>query len=136
MFGSPETTPGGMAMRFYASVRLDIRRRQPIKDGDRVIGNKVRVRVVKNKVAPPYREAEFEIIYAEGISYEGDLIELGLNCGVLERRGAYIAYNGETIGQGREKTKDALRGDPDLAKEIAGAIRASAFGLPSSSDEE
>jgi recombination protein RecA len=136
MFGSPETTPGGMAMRFYASVRLDIRRRQPIKDGDRVIGNKVRVRVVKNKVAPPYREAEFEIIYAEGISYEGDLIELGLNCGVLERRGAYIAYNGETIGQGREKTKDALREDPDLAKEIAGAIRANAFEPSSSDDEE
>ena len=124
MFGSPETTPGGLALKFYASVRLDIRRVQAIKLGSEVIGNRVRVKVVKNKVAPPFRTAEFDIIYNEGISWEGDLLDLGVELGLIDKRGSYYAYGDLRLGQGRENVKQFLREHPDLAHEIEMQIRA------------
>ena len=124
MFGSPETTPGGLALKFYASVRLDIRRIQAIKLGSEVIGNRVRVKVVKNKVAPPFRTAEFDIIYNEGISREGDLLDLGVELGIIDKRGSYYAYGDLRLGQGRENAKQFLREHPDLAHEIEMQIRA------------
>ncbi len=124
MFGSPETTPGGLALKFYASVRLDIRRIQAIKLGNEVIGNRVRVKVVKNKVAPPFRTAEFDIIYNEGISREGDLLDLGVELGIIDKRGSYYAYGDLRLGQGRENAKQFLREHPDLAHEIEMQIRA------------
>ncbi len=124
MFGSPETTPGGLALKFYASVRLDIRRIQAIKLGSEVIGNRVRVKVVKNKVAPPFRVAEFDIIYNQGISREGDLLDLGVELGIIDKRGSYYSYGDLRLGQGRENAKRFLREHPDLAHEIEMQIRA------------
>ena len=126
MFGSPETTTGGNALKFYASVRLDIRRTGAIKKGDEVIGSETRVKVIKNKVAPPFRQAEFEIVYGEGISRLGEIIELGSNLKFVEKAGAWYAYNGEKIGQGKENAKEYLREHPEIAKEIEAKIRANA----------
>ena len=118
MFGNPETTPGGRALRFYASVRLDIRRIETLKDGTDAVGNRTRVKVVKNKMAPPFREVEFDILYGEGISHEGDLIDLGAECGAVEKSGAWFGFEGERIGQGRENAKQYLRDHPDVARKI------------------
>ena len=126
MFGSPETTTGGNALKFYASVRLDIRRTGAIKKGDEVIGSETRVKVIKNKVAPPFRQAEFEIVYGEGISRLGEIIELGSNLKFIEKAGAWYAYNGEKIGQGKENAKEYLREHPEVAKEVEAKIRANA----------
>jgi recombination protein RecA len=129
MFGSPETTTGGNALKFYASVRLDIRRTGAIKKGDEVIGSETRVKVIKNKVAPPFRQAEFEIIYGEGISRLGEIIELGSNLKFIEKAGAWYAYNGEKIGQGKENAKEYLKENPKIAAEIEAKIRANAKQL-------
>jgi recombination protein RecA len=123
MFGNPETTTGGNALKFYASVRLDIRRIGAIKNGEEVIGNQTRVKVVKNKVSPPFREAEFEIIYGAGISREGEIIDLGSNNGIIEKSGAWYSYKGERIGQGKENTRQFLRDHPDTARDIEAQIR-------------
>jgi len=123
MFGNPETTSGGNALKFYASVRLDIRRIGAIKQGDEVIGSRTKVRVVKNKVAPPFKEAEFDILYGTGISREGELVDLGSELGIVEKSGAWYALDGERIGQGRENTKDFLREHPDLAQTIETRLR-------------
>jgi recombination protein RecA len=130
MFGSPETTPGGRALKFYASVRLDIRRIASIKDGDVVVGGRVRVKVVKNKVAPPFREALFDILYGEGISREGEIVELGVTHGIVDKSGAWYAYNGEKIGQGKDNAREFLREHRDTATEIEAKIRA-AVNVPS-----
>ena len=124
MFGNPETTTGGNALKFYASVRLDIRRIGSIKRGDEVVGNETRVKVVKNKVAPPFREALFDILYGEGISREGEIIELGVKHGLVEKSGAWYAYNGEKIGQGKDNSREFLREHPELAMEIENKVRA------------
>ena len=123
MFGNPETTTGGNALKFYASVRLDIRRIGAIKKGDEVLGNETRVKVVKNKVAPPFKKAEFDILYGEGISREGEIIELGVLHNLVEKSGAWYAYNGEKIGQGRDNTREYLKQHPDITKEIELKIR-------------
>ncbi len=125
MFGSPETTTGGNALKFYASVRLDIRRIGAIKDRDEVVGNTTRVKVVKNKVAPPFKQVEFDIMYGEGISKMGELIDLGVKAGVVEKSGAWFSYGDERIGQGRENAKNFLRENPAMASEIEDKIRAS-----------
>ncbi|WP_422385761.1 recombinase RecA [Paracoccus suum] len=125
MFGSPETTTGGNALKFYASVRLDIRRIGSVKDRDEVVGNQTRVKVVKNKVAPPFRQVEFDIMYGEGISKVGELIDLGVKAGVVEKSGAWYSYGDERIGQGRENAKQYLRDNPDMAYAIEDKIRAS-----------
>lgn len=117
-FGSPETTTGGKALKFYSSLRLDIRRIGAIKDGDKVVGNRTRVKVVKNKCAPPFRETEFDIMYGEGISREGDLIDLAVNHNVIEKAGAWFSYAGERLGQGRENVKTLLKNTPDLTARI------------------
>ena len=124
MFGSPETTTGGNALKFYASVRLDIRRIGGIKKGDEVIGNETRVKVVKNKVAPPFREAVFDILYGEGISREGEIIELGVVHKLVDKSGSWYAYNGEKIGQGKDNAREFLRNNPKIAEEIEGKVRA------------
>jgi recombination protein RecA len=124
MFGSPETTTGGNALKFYASVRLDIRRIGAIKRGDEVIGSETRVKVVKNKTAPPFRQAEFEILYGEGTSREGELIELGQTCNLVEKSGSWYSYNGERIGQGKENVRQFLRDNPKIAAEIEAQVRA------------
>jgi len=124
MFGSPETTTGGNALKFYASVRLDIRRIGAIKNADEVVGNMTRVKVVKNKVAPPFREAEFEIMYGAGISHEGEVVDLGAAQGIIDKAGAWYSYNGERIGQGKENAREYLRTHPEIAKEIEAQIRA------------
>jgi recombination protein RecA len=118
MFGSPETTPGGRALKFYASVRIDVRRTGSIKDGDQAVGNRTRARVVKNKVAPPFREAEFDIMFNRGISYEGDLLDLAVDSDVVNKSGAWFNYGETRLGQGREKVKDFLKENPDLCEEI------------------
>jgi recombination protein RecA len=133
MFGSPETTSGGMALKFYASVRLDVRRIEAIKSGGDVIGNRTRVRVKKNKVAPPFRECEFDIMYAEGISKEGDVLDLGVELDLIEKRGSFYSYKGERLAQGRENAKQALIESPALCFEIENAIRR-ASGLPEIAD--
>ena len=130
MFGNPETTTGGNALKFYASVRLDIRRIGSIKRGDEVVGNETRVKVVKNKVSPPFREALFDILYGEGISREGEIIELGVNQRIIEKSGAWYAYAGDKIGQGKDNAREFLREHPDMAKEIEAKIR-EAVGVPS-----
>ncbi len=130
MFGSPETTTGGNALKFYASVRLDIRRIGGIKKGDEVIGNETKVKVVKNKVAPPFREAIFDILYGEGISREGEIIELGVVHKLVEKSGSWYAYNGEKIGQGKDNAREFLRANPLIAEEIEAKIR-SAVNVPS-----
>src|SRR5512140_2593777 len=124
MFGSPETTTGGNALKFYASVRLDIRRIGAIKSGEEVVGNQTRVKVVKNKVAPPFREAEFEIMYGVGISREGEIIELGVAQNLIEKSGSWYSYKGERIGQGKENVRAYLQQHPDMAREIETALRA------------
>jgi recombination protein RecA len=123
MFGNPETTTGGRALKFYASVRLDIRRIASIKDGDVVIGGRTRVKVVKNKVAPPFREAEFDVMYGEGISRTGDLIDLAVDKRIVEKSGAWFAYGGERLGQGRENAKQFLKDNPDVCKAIEDRVR-------------
>ena len=122
MFGNPETTTGGNALKFYASVRIDIRKSQSIKDGDNVIGNEVKVKVVKNKVAPPFRRAEFEIMYGEGICRVGEVVDLGVDFGILEKSGSWYSYNGSKLGQGKEATKNVLRDNPELQDEITAKI--------------
>jgi recombination protein RecA len=129
MFGSPETTTGGRALKFYASVRLDIRRIGAIKDGDRVVGNRTRVKVVKNKVAPPFRECEFDIMYGEGISREGDAIDLGVINKVVEKSGAWFSYKGERLGQGRENSKQTLKDNPEMLQRLENDVRV-ALGIP------
>ncbi len=124
MFGNPETTPGGRALKFYASVRLDIRKVENIKVDGEVLGNRAKVKVVKNKVAPPFREAEFDIIYGKGISKEGNILDIGVNLDIIEKSGAWFSYKGEKIGQGREKVKEFLAKNPEIAKEIEEKIRA------------
>jgi len=124
MFGSPETTTGGNALKFYSSVRLDIRRIGALKKGDEVVGNQTRVKVVKNKMAPPFKQAEFEILYGEGISREGELIELGVNGNLVEKSGAWYSYNGERMGQGKENVRQFLKDNPDIADEIEAKLRA------------
>ena len=124
MFGNPETTPGGRALKFYASVRLDIRRVESIKQDGEVVGNRTRVKVVKNKVAPPFREAEFDIIYGKGISKEGNILDAAVNLDIVEKSGSWFSYNGDRIGQGRENVKDYLAKNPKVAEEIEGKIRA------------
>ena len=126
MFGSPETTTGGNALKFYASVRLDIRRAGQIKKGDDVIGNETKVKVIKNKVAPPFRQAEFDILYGEGVSWEGELIDLGVKYDIVEKSGAWYSYNGAKIGQGKDNVRVWLKENPDVANEIDSKIRAAA----------
>ena len=126
MFGSPETTTGGNALKFYASVRLDIRRIGSIKERDEVVGNQTRVKVVKNKVAPPFKQVEFDIMYGEGISKMGELVDLGVKAGIVEKSGSWFSYNSQRIGQGRENAKQFLRENPDMANEIETAIRQNA----------
>lgn len=123
MFGSPETTTGGNALKFYASVRLDIRRIGSIKKGEEVIGNETKVKVVKNKVSPPFKTAEFDILYGQGISREGEIIDMGVEAKVLEKSGAWYAYNGEKIGQGKDNSREFLKENPDLAFEIENKVR-------------
>lgn len=127
MFGNPETTTGGNALKFYASVRLDIRRTGAIKKGDEVMGSETRVKVVKNKVAPPFRQAEFEILYGEGISHEGEIIELGVLANIVEKSGTWYSYNGERIGQGKENAREFLKQNPAMAVEIETKVRASSL---------
>ena len=129
MFGNPETTTGGNALKFYASVRLDIRRIGAIKDGQDVVGNRTRVKVVKNKMAPPFKEAEFDIMYGEGISRAGDLLDVGVNAGIIEKSGSWYSYNGERIGQGRENVKKFFQDNPDLFENVDVKVR-EAVGLP------
>jgi recombination protein RecA len=136
MFGNPETTTGGNALKFYASVRLDIRRTGAIKKGDEVIGNETRVKVVKNKVAPPFREANFEILYGAGISREGELIELGVTHGFVEKSGAWYSCNGERIGQGKDNAREFLKAHPDMARDIEGKIRAKLLVKPAVREHE
>ncbi|MFO1427365.1 MAG: recombinase RecA [Steroidobacteraceae bacterium] len=124
MFGNPETTTGGNALKFYASVRLDIRRIGAIKNGEEVVGNQTRVKVVKNKVAPPFKEAEFEIMYGQGISREGEIIELGAAQNIIEKSGSWFSYKGERIGQGKENVREFLKTHPDIARDIEDQIRA------------
>ena len=123
LFGNPETTTGGRALKFYASVRLDVRRGEQIKLGDSVIGNRTTIKVVKNKVAPPFKTATVDVMYGEGVSYEGELVDLGAEIGVLEKSGAWYSYNGEKIGQGKENTKIFLKNNPDIAADIDSKIR-------------
>src|SRR5215211_581979 len=123
MFGSPETTPGGRALKFYSSVRLDIRRIESIKDGAEVVGNRTRVKVVKNKVAPPFKQAEFDIMYGHGISREGSLIDLGVDTGIIRKAGAWFTYDADQLGQGRENARSYLRNNPDLADELEKKIK-------------
>jgi recombination protein RecA len=136
MFGNPETTTGGNALKFYASVRLDIRRIGAIKSGEEVVGNQTRVKVVKNKVAPPFREAEFEIMYGAGISHEGELIELGAAHGIIDKAGAWYSYNGERIGQGKDNTRVYLQQHADIAADIEEKLRAKLLPQPKRAEEK
>jgi recombination protein RecA len=137
MFGNPETTTGGNALKFYASVRLDIRRTGAIKKGDEIIGNETRVKVVKNKVAPPFKQAEFQILYGEGISREGEIIDMGVNHGYIEKSGAWYSYNGERIGQGKDNVREFLKQNRDIAAAIEERIRTEVLGkLPAAVAEE
>lgn len=129
MFGNPETTTGGNALKFYASVRLDIRRTGSIKSGDEVIGNETKVKVVKNKIAPPFKEAHFDILYGEGTSREGEILDLGADAKIVEKSGAWYSYNGERIGQGKDNARNYLKERPELAREIENKVRAS-LGVP------
>ena len=136
MFGNPETTTGGNALKFYASVRLDIRKASAIKDGDNVVGNLVRVKVVKNKVAPPFRKAEFEIMFGEGISRVGEIVDLGVEYGIIKKSGSWFSYEDSRIGQGREAVKAILKDNPELCDEIAEKIALAMAGTPTSGTEE
>ena len=119
MYGNPETTPGGRALKFYSSVRLDIRKKDPIKEGGEVIGNLTKVKVVKNKVAPPFREAEFDIMYGEGISREGEIVDLAVKLDIIKKSGSWYSYEGTRIGQGRDKVKQYFKENPEFAEQIA-----------------
>jgi len=123
MFGNPETTPGGRALKFYSSVRLDIRKIENIKTDGEVVGNRARVKIVKNKVAPPFREAEFDIVYGKGISKEGNVLDMAVNLDIVEKSGSWFGYNGERIGQGRENVKKYLAENPDIMKEVEDKVR-------------
>ena len=123
MFGNPETTPGGRALKFYSSIRLEVRRAEQIKQGDKVIGNKTNVKVVKNKVAPPFRTATLDIMYGEGVSKEGEIVDLASEIGALEKSGAWYSYNGEKVGQGKENVKALLRDNPEMCAELEYKIR-------------
>ena len=123
MFGNPETTPGGRALKFYSSVRLDIRKIENIKTDGEVVGNRARVKVIKNKVAPPFREAEFDIVYGKGISKEGNILDIAVNLNIIEKSGSWFSYNGERIGQGRENVKQYLSEHPEMMSEIEKKIR-------------
>jgi len=144
MYGSPETTTGGNALKFYASVRLDIRRTGSIKNRDEIVGNNVRVKVVKNKVAPPFREVEFDIMYGEGISKLGEIIDLGVKAGIIDKAGSWFSYNSQRIGQGRDNVREFLKNNKDLAAEIEVAVRKSSrkieeellVGGPEDGDDE
>ncbi len=136
LFGNPETTTGGNALKFYASVRLDIRKSTPIKEGDKVVGNLVKVKVVKNKVAPPFRKAEMEILFGEGVSRIGELVDLGLEHGILQKSGSWFSYNGTRIGQGRDAVKSLLKENVELADEIASKIAAVLSGHPLPPEED
>ena len=133
MFGNPETTTGGRALKFYSSVRLDVRRIESLKQGGEVIGNRTRVKVVKNKIAPPFKEAEFDIMFGKGISMSGDIVDLAANIDVINKSGAWYAYNGQKIGQGRENTKQYLEQNPELLKEIELKVREH-YGLTASGE--
>ena len=135
MFGNPETTTGGNALKFYASVRLDIRRIGAIKKGDEIIGNDTRVKVVKNKIAPPFKQAEFEILYGQGVSFLGELVDLGVKYGFVQKAGSWYSYGNEKIGQGKENVKKYLSDNPEKAKEIEDKIRAEALGTNNDSEE-
>ena len=123
MYGNPETTTGGNALKFYASVRLDIRRTGQIKDRDDIVGNTTRVKVVKNKVAPPFKQVEFDIMYGEGVSKVGEILDLGVKAGLVEKSGAWFSYDSQRIGQGRENAKQFLKDNPDMAQRIENAVR-------------
>ena len=123
MFGSPETTTGGRALKFYSSVRLDVRRVESLKDGADIVGNRTRVKVVKNKVAPPFKQAEFDIVYGEGISREGSLIDMGVEHGIVRKAGAWYTYDGDQLGQGKENARNFLRDNPELANDIETKIK-------------
>ncbi len=135
MFGNPETTTGGRALKFYASIRLDVRRIETLKQGGEIVGNRAKVKVVKNKVAPPFKEAEFDIMFGKGISKEGDILDLAANCGIVSKSGAWYAYNGDKIGQGRENAKLTLLNNPELMEEIEKAVREK-YALNSSGETE
>ncbi len=135
MFGSPETTTGGRALKFYSSVRLDVRRIETLKDGTEMVGNRTRVKVVKNKVAPPFKQAEFDIIYGEGISREGSLIDMGVAHGVIRKAGAWFTYESDQLGQGKENARNFLKNNPEVAAEIDQKIRA-ALGMSASEEKE
>lgn len=135
MFGNPETTTGGNALKFYASVRLDIRRSTQIKDGDEAIGNRVKVKVVKNKVAPPFRSTEFDIIFGEGISKVGEIIDMGVELGIIQKSGSWFSYDSNKLGQGREAVKQLIMDNPELAAEIEGKIRAKVAAVQSGAAE-
>lgn len=135
MFGNPETTPGGKALKFYASVRIDVRKADALKDSDGIMGNKTRAKIVKNKLAPPFKTAEFDILYGEGISQEGCIIDLGTNIGVIGKSGAWFSYEGEKVAQGREKMRDWLKNNPDKSKEIEEKIRAAYKGKPAEEEQ-
>jgi recombination protein RecA len=135
MFGNPETTTGGRALKFYSSIRLDIRRTNTIKDGDSVVGSRTKVKVVKNKLAPPFKEAEFDIMYGEGISREGDLLDLAVEHRIVEKSGAWFSYQGDRLGQGRENVKSLLKSDPNVASKIEVDVRR-AIGIPATPTSE
>jgi len=136
MFGNPETTTGGNALKFYASVRMDIRRMSQIKDGDEAIGNRVKVKIVKNKVAPPFRAAEFDIIFGEGISKAGEIIDMGADLGIIQKSGSWYSYNSDKLGQGRDSVKQILLDSPELSAEIEGKIRAKIKEIQSGASAE
>ena len=136
MFGNPETTPGGKALKFYASIRIDVRRTEAIKDGDGVMGNRTKAKVVKNKLAPPFKQAEFDIMYGEGISQEGCIIDTGIQYGVIEKSGAWFSYGGNRVAQGREKMRQFLKDNPEVRAEIEGRIREAAKGKPAEAEEQ
>ena len=135
MFGNPETTTGGRALKFYSSIRLDVRRIETLKAGGEVIGNRTRIKVVKNKVAPPFKEAQFDIMFGRGISREGDILDLAVEKNVIEKSGAWFAYEGEKIGQGRENAKGYLAAHPEVMEEVDRKVR-EAYGLLDSEDQE
>ena len=128
MYGNPETTPGGRALKFYASVRVDIRRGEQLKDGSTVVGNRTKAKIVKNKVAPPFRVAEFDILYGEGISKEGNLLDSAVQLDIIHKSGAWFSYGDQRIGQGRENTRKFLKENPEIAREIDTIVRAEMMG--------
>ncbi|NLM20998.1 MAG: recombinase RecA [Peptococcaceae bacterium] len=136
MFGNPETTTGGRALKFYASVRLEVRKQDTIKQGQDIIGNRTRVKVVKNKVAPPFNFADFDLVYGEGISREGSILDMGAETGILKKSGSWYSYNGERLGQGRENVKEFLRQHPEIAQEIEDKVRELVFNMPKDKDPQ